>query len=302
MHTLKVASRFSASFLGYSLLVTGLSGCGTIISPYSPGSSTGSSTVASLTGNWLVTGSLPNSGPFFPLPPAPSISLALSLDESGGRVIANDSVLYTCSNGFGTSGSGGSGYLGTAPVAADGSFTLQTTGNPTVTFTLNGTVPQTAAESWSGTYSANDANAGCIPVAGSFTAAPIQPVTGTYDGSVSFGNNSGSTPLKVSLVLQQGSPGFVTTPNHIDSQNVLSGSITVQGASCFTSGTLALGSGQINGGFVQAQFAMNDGSSLHFDGAIEDVAASTLQLTSILAVGGQCNALYSTSVANLVRQ
>jgi hypothetical protein len=108
--------------------------------------------------------------------------------------------------------------------------------------------------------------------------------------------------LKVSLVLQQGSPGFVTTPNHIDSQNVLSGSITVQGASCFTSGTLALGSGQINGGFVQAQFSMNDGSSLHFDGAIEDVAASTLQLTSVLAVGGQCNALYSTSVANLVRQ
>lgn len=285
-------------FCGCLLLLLALSGCGSATSPYSPGSQS----VATLTGNWLVTGTLPNSGPVFPLPPPPSFGLALSLDDAGGQVIANYSLLYTCSNGLFINGAGGSGYLATAQIAADGSFTLQTSGNPTVTFTLNGVVPQNAAATWSGTYSANDSNAGCVPVSGSFTAVPVQPVTGTFAGSVNFGTGSNNSPLRLSLALQQGSPGFATTPNYIDSQNVLSGSITVQGTSCFTTGTLALGKGQVNGGFVQGQFAMDDGSSLHFDGAIGDTAVSRVQLTSILVVGGQCNGLYSTATTSLIRQ
>ncbi len=304
LHTKRAFAGVVWSLIPRGCLLFGLAlcGCGSVIEPFAPGPPS----LATLTGNWLVTGSLPNSGPVFPLPSPPSFGLALSLDESNGQVIANDSFLYSCSPGGGISGSagaGGSGYLATAQIAADGSFTLQTSGvSPPVTFTLHGTVPQGPAETWSGTYSANDSNAGCVPLSGSFTALPIQPVTGTFAGSTNFGTSSNHSPLTVNLILQQGSPGFVTAPNFTDSQNVLSGSITVQGTSCFSSGSLALGKGQINGGFIQALFTMNDGSTLHFDCAIEDTAATTVQLTSILVVGGQCNGLYSTSSSDLIRQ
>jgi hypothetical protein len=260
-------------------------------------------TDGTLTGNWLVTGSLPNFGPgVFPLPPSPSFGLAMSLNVVGEQVIASYSDLYTCGSG----GAGGAGYLATAQIAADGNFTLQTpvlSGLvPTVTFTVNGVVPQTAGGTWSGTYSATNANAGCTPVSGSFTAVPIQPVTGTFAGSANLGTVSSGSPINLSVVLQQGSAGFVTAPNFVNSQNVLSGSITVQGTSCFTKGTLSLGQGSLDGGLVQAQFAMDDGSRLLLTGAIEDTAVSKVKLDSLLVVGGQCDRLFASGNTDLVRQ
>ena len=256
-----------------------------------------------LTGNWLLTGSLPNFGPgVFPLPPSPSIGLAMSLNVVGEQVIGSDSMLYSCGSG----GAGDAGYLATAQIAADGSFTLQTpvlSGlAPTVTFTVNGVVPQTAGGTWSGTYGATNANTGCSPVSGSFTAVPIQPVTGTFAGSASLGTGSSGSPLNLSVVLRQGSAGFVTIPNSVNGQNVLSGSITVQGTSCFTKGTLSLGQGSVDGGFVQAQFAMDDGSRLFLTGAIEDTAVSKVKLENLLVVGGQCDKLFASGNTDLVRQ
>lgn len=284
---------------GTLLLLLALSGCGSIISTATstPGNE------SALTGNWLVTGSLPNFGPgVFPLPPSPSIGLALSLDVVGEQVIASNSVFYGCGSG----GGGGAGYLATAQIAADGTFTLQTPvlsgPAPTIAFTVNGVVPKTSGGTWSGTYSATNANAGCSPVSGSFTAVPIQPVTGTFAGSANLGTVSSGTPVSLSVVLQQGSAGFVTTPNFIDSQNVLSGTITVQGTSCFTKGTLSLGQGLVAGGFVQAQFAMDDGSKLLVTAAIEDTAVSKLKLSSFLVVGGQCDKLFASGTTDLVRQ
>jgi hypothetical protein len=295
-----VANNFAAPFVGGCLLLLlALSGCG---SATSMATSTSRDENA-LTGNWLLTGSLPNFGPgVFPLPPSPSIGLALSLDVAGEQVIASDSMLYSCGSGA----VGGAGYLATAQIAADGSFTLQTpvlSGLvPTVTFTVNGVVPQTAGGTWSGTYSATNANAGCSPLSGSFTAVPIQLVTGTFAGSASLGTGSGGSPINLSVVLQQGSAGFVTTLNSVNSQNVLSGSITIQGTSCFTKGTLSLGQGSVDGGFVQAQFAMDDGASLRVTGAIEDAAVSKIKLDNLLVVGGQCDRLVGSGTTDLVRQ
>ena len=139
----------------------------------------------------------------------------MSLEVVGEQVVASYSDLYTCGSGA----AGGAGYLATAPIAADGSFMLQTpvlSGLvPTVTFTLNGVVPQAAGGTWSGTYSAANSNTGCSPVSGSFTATPIQSVTGTFAGSTSLGTGSSSSPLNLSVVLQQGSAGFVTALNFV---------------------------------------------------------------------------------------
>jgi hypothetical protein len=139
-------------------------------------------------------------------------------------------------------------------------------------------------------------------VSGSFTAVPIQPVTGTFAGSASLGTGSSGSPLNLSVVLRQGSAGFVTIPNSVNGQNVLSGSITVQGTSCFTKGTLSLGQGSVDGGFVQAQFAMDDGSRLFLTGAIEDTAVSKVKLENLLVVGGQCDKLFASGNTDLVRQ
>jgi hypothetical protein len=108
--------------------------------------------------------------------------------------------------------------------------------------------------------------------------------------------------VNLSVVLQQGSAGFVTAPNFVNSQNVLSGSITVQGTSCFTKGSLSLGQGFVAGGFVEAQFVMDDGSKLFFTAAIEDMAASKIKLSSMLVMGGQCDKLFAFGNTDLVRQ
>lgn len=295
-----VANNFAAPFVcGCLFLALALSGCGSVTSMATSTSQNDSA----LTGNWLLTGSLPASGPgVFPMPPSPSIALAMSLNVVGEQVIASYSDLFTCGSGA----AGGAGYLATAQIAADGSFTLQTpvpSGlTPTVTFTVNGIIPQTAGGTWSGTYSATNANAGCSPVSGSFTAVPIQPVAGTFAGSANLGTGSSGSPLNLSVVMQQGSAGFVTTPNFVNSQNVLSGSITVQDTSCFTKGSLSLGQGSVDGGFVQAQFAMDDGSRLLLTGAIEDTAVSKVKLDSFLVIGGQCDRLFASGATDLVRQ
>ncbi|HEY4380860.1 MAG TPA: hypothetical protein VGN01_10980 [Acidobacteriaceae bacterium] len=256
-----------------------------------------------LTGNWLVIGSLPDAGAAAFFPPRPAgFGLALSLNEVAGQVTGAQSAMYNCGN----TGGGGAGRLAATEIGADGSFTLQTptVGGlaPTITFTVNGVAPQAIGGTWSGTYSANDSNAGCGPQSGSFTAVPIQPVTGTFQGQSTLGATSGGTPVSISIVLQQGTTNSLPTFSSITSQNALSGSITVQGTSCFTSGTLALGDGAVYGGLVEAGFTMNDGSRFLVTGAIDDTAVSKIQLESALVAGGQCDRLFLSGTTVLVRQ
>ena len=230
--------------------------------------------VSPLAGNWLLIGSLSNFGPQSVLGQGQvPFNLAVSLDVTGGMVTGNASTAFVCTN----SGAGGGSGFAPAPIAADGSFELQpvTLGAevPTETFEVHAVVPQTAGETWSGTYTATDTNKGCTSTSGAFTAVPIMPVTGTYAGAGALGQqgSSSSTPVKITAIFEQGAPaGTVFTSTRINSQNVLSGSIAVEGSPCFSNGTIKPMEAQVVGSFLQAEYTMNDGSTVFVSGYVQD--------------------------------
>jgi hypothetical protein len=262
--------------------------------------------VSPLTGNWLLIGSLSNFGP----PSAPGqgqvpFNLAVSLYVTGGQVTGNASTAFICTN----SGAGGAGGFPAAPIAADGSFELQPlmpeAEEPTVTFDVHAVAPQTAGETWSGTYTATNANKGCTPTSGAFTAVPIMPVTGTYAaaGRLSRQGSGSSTPVKMTAIFEQGAPaGTVFTSTRVNSQNVLSGSIVVEGSPCFSSGTIKPMGAQVFGSFLQAEYAMNDGSTILASGYIRDTSVSTIEVGSFLVNGGSCDKEFGFFSTSLVRQ
>jgi len=176
---------------------------------------------------------------------------------------------------------------------------------PTVTFDVRAVAPQTAGETWSGTYTATNTNKGCASTSGAFTAVPIMPVTGTYAGvgTLSQQGSSSSTPVKITAMFEQGAPaGTVFTSTRINSQNVLSGSLTVEGSPCITSGTIKPMGAQVVGSSVQANYAMNDGSTVFVSGYIQDTSVSTIKLGSFLVNGGSCDKEFGFFGTSLVRQ
>jgi hypothetical protein len=184
------------------LLLPLISGCASSLAPAA------GPAASPLNGNWLITGDMPD----FPGALARTFGISATLDVINGQVYAQSAYFYPCSN----SGSGASGSLPPAPIQADGSFTLQPFQTsiviPTVLFTVHGSVPSSTSGTWSGSYSATNANTGCAPVSGTFTATRIQPVSGTFSGSVSFHPvatgiiNPAAVPATVQFMLQQGGP------------------------------------------------------------------------------------------------
>jgi hypothetical protein len=262
--------------------------------------------VSPLTGNWLLIGSLSNFGPpSVPLQLQVPFNLAVSLYVTGGMVTGDASTAYFCTN----SGAGGGGGFAPAPIAADGSFELQPLmlgpDEPTVTFDVRAVAPQTAGETWTGTYTAADANKGCTSTSGSFTAVPIEPVTGTYAaaGTLSLQGSSSSPPVKITAMFEQGAPtGTVFTSTRINIENVLSGSIIVEGSPCFTSGTIKPMEAQVIGGSLQANYAMNDGSTVFVSGYIQDAAVTAIKVSTFLVNGGSCDKEFGFFNTSLVRQ
>jgi hypothetical protein len=63
-----------------------------------------------------------------------------------------------------------------------------------------------------------------------------------------------------------------------------------------------LGQGSVDGGFVEAQFVMDDGSKVFFTAAIEDTAVSKMKLNVMSVTGGQCDKLFASGMTDLVRQ
>lgn len=286
-----------------SLFLLGVAGCGGI-TPAAPVSTGAQSTAgALLKGNWLIVGDLPV---FFTNLATAKFGLAATLDVINGQVIANGNVFYPC----GGSGAGGTAAFTPATIAADGTFTLQTlqsatSPTPTVVETIHGTVPQTAG-AWSGTYSATNANPGCAPVSGTFTAVPIQPVTGTFIGSGTLGpaNSNMGAAETATLTLQQGGPSSLdvaSTATYVNSVNELTGSITVTGNACFKKGTLGTGS-RVDGNTVAVSFVMDDGSDLTMTGNLKDTAASTIVVLSAHVFGGVCNGWLGFNQSNLLKQ
>ena len=282
-------------------LLYGLASCGSSINSLPT-----NATASGLKGNWLVTTDLPI---FPPLPLSQrSFGLAMTLDVIQGQVVASSSHFYPCGNG---SAVGGSGGLAPATIAADGSFTLQTVQLngllPTVFLSIHGSVPQTAGGSWSGSYSATNANAGCLPVAGTFTAVPIQAVNGIFSGTGSLGPSGAVslTPVTLAITLQQGGPASLDPPlgnSPVNSVNALSGTISIKGSTCFTGGTATTPHGSVFGNRIDAQFTMDDGSTLLLNGSVNDTEASTIVLTSMLVNGGSCNGWSGSFASVLTRQ
>ena len=260
---------------------------------------------AFLKGNWLVAGSLPLTGPGQPSPL--TFGLAVTLDLVNGQLIGSVSEAYPCTTGT----VGGAGGLATGTVAADGTFTLQPeslgTMLPTLEFQIHGTAPTAAGQSWSGTYTASNANTGCTPISGSFTAMPIPAVSGTFAGTGTLapqGAGSTTTPITIAATLQQGGPASLDTGTSpiVNSVNILGGSIRVQGSSCFSTGTIAGTSGDVLGNFAGSVFTMDDGSKLFLTGRIADLQAATILVNTITVMGGKCDGWFGFSGVPLLRQ
>ncbi len=112
-------------------------------------------------------------------------------------------------------------------------------------------------------------------------------------------------PVTITTVLQQGGPASLDPPvgnSPVNSVSALSGTISVKGSTCFSSGTAKIPSGSVFGSRVDAQFAMDDGSILFLNGTIKDTAMSAITVTSILVNGGTCNGWFGSSGTDLLRQ
>ena len=282
------------SLLAIGLVACLFAGCGSTVIPSRAPESP-------LAGNWLVVGSLAGLAPGALGTTAPGFNLALNLQVNGSQITANLSDSYNCVNAGGAAG----GRVGITQIAADGTFTLQSPGQlSTITFQLQGVAPQKAGETWSGTYTANDTNPGCSPSSGTFTAVPIQPVTGIFTGKGPLGSvGSSGSPITLTATLKQGGavPDSPPTNGEINSQNVLSGSLAVQGTPCFTSGTIGATS-LVLGSMIHARVAMNDGSTVVLSGYIEDAATTRIGPVGFLVEGGQCDKLFITGDTILARQ
>lgn len=104
-------------------------------------------------------------------------------------------------------------------------------------------------------------------------------------------------------MFEQGAPaGTVFASTIVNSQNVLSGSVVVEGSPCFTSGTIKPMGAQVVGNSLQANYAMNDGSTVFVSGYIQDTSVSTIKLVTFLVNGGSCDKEFGFFGTSLVRQ
>jgi hypothetical protein len=86
--------------------------------------------------------------------------------------------------------------------------------------------------------------------------------------------------------------GGISTP----SSSVLTGRIQVSGSPCFSSGTIGLTPpGSMEGNLINANFAMNDGSTLHLEGALTDSTEESITPGLVVVTGGKCGGFYQLS-------
>ena len=277
-----------------------LTGCGAHLNP----TETAAAPV-SLTGNWLLSGQLS------PFPgPTPGLSLSAAVFVSGQQVSAQGYLQDQCSA---TAGIGGTFFV-SGQMADDGTFTLTTPslplGSNSVQISIAGQAPDARSPSgWAGqytiTYPSGSPPLG-LPCAAAqnvaFTASPLPPLSATYISgenqafptSPSLGPN-----VSLSLSIEQGAPilNALTIPGEnplaADSslgKIPLTGTVSVSGSPCFTSGTAAgpPALGSVFGAFYSLHFTMNDGSQLLVYGTMIDNDVSSLH--AIYAViGGSCD-------------
>jgi hypothetical protein len=237
-------------------------------------------------GNWKLigTGSAPGE-----IPSSPYIGLALGV--SGNTLYASGVDLVPCARG--SSAIGGS-IGGITQIASDGSFELNNSSIPqdSIQYSIQGKVPQVGDSTWQGTFTlTNSTNTNCTFNNGaSFTATAYPPFQGTYSGII--GSESLGSNVSLTLNVSQGAPIISTIgPQALKLFRLpLTGTISVSGSACFTSGTI---DSKSNSGVAGDQFmmnaAMNDGSSVQILGWFSDQTEKTLQPFSILVHNGQCD-------------
>jgi hypothetical protein len=290
---MKVSALLSFTACGFGLL---LCGCGGGSAPASA-----KPAANALAGNWLLVGPMPTNGIQFPPPPS-GLRLAMTFDVTGNNVVAGGFGSNFCDNvasGF----EFGFGGVATGTVASDGSFTLASPAYDSLeAISITGVVPHASGEPWSGSYAVSlvghapacDAN-----LSGTFTATSFPLVSGVYvgTGSTLSGPNGvpAAAPVTFQVSLQQG--GRVTNPgngaiSNYFSNAVLTGSIKVQGSPCFTSGaTESTPASAVIGNMVDANFLMDDGSTLNLLGPLTDVTEAHIATNLALVTGGNCGGL-----------
>jgi len=290
---LRTAVAMAAKAFVGSGIILGLSGCGTEKSPVV----VSVPAVSPLNGNWWITGDLPA------IPAnlqTEKFGLAATIDVVEDTIYASGSSFYPCTN------SGDGGGLGMAPadLGSDGTFTLQAatgTIQPTVQVNITGKAPAAAGQSWTGSFSATNSNAGCSPVAGSFTATPIASFSGTFQGTGSMAPAGTSLePIDPSLEKQvtftvnltQGGSSSLDAQQLVrivNSVNALTATISVTGLPCFTSGTTGTNRSGLGGNTFALDFTMDDGSTLHLVGYATEPAVASVTIGIATVRGGTCD-------------
>lgn len=226
-----------------------------------------------------------------------NFGLAMTFTVVGDQIAAGGSTQIPC----GSSGSVGSGAVITGSAGADGSFSAQTSATQpadVLTLQIKGTVPSGSGSSWIGSYTFSNTDPSCpFTSSGPITAVRIADLTGTYSGSASlsppFGTTGTAQPVSLSFTLQQGQAVSGPAGTQSVDEGILSGSVKVQGTSCFSTGQIVSSipdlEGNILGTNVFATFTMDDGSHLLITANVEDTASSKLGVVNGLISGGKCD-------------
>lgn len=266
------------------LLLSGFFLCscgGRLIAP-SPANS-----YSAIDGNWDLVGE--PSAPFGLSTTYPSLNLTMGV--VGNTVYAVGQAAVQCS----PTSAIGVGLSLTGQIASDGTFRATNSASPLagILVTIQGTVPAAGASTWNGnfTIAGSSTMTNCtVDQSGSFDATLYPALNGSYAGTFTgLGGGSGVTLL---IQVAQGAitalPGPASAP--IRYYAPLSGTISVSGSPCFTTGTASNSFiSEISGTSFWLFFAMNDGSTLQLSGWFADPGGKTLQIDSVLVLNGPCS-------------
>jgi hypothetical protein len=111
-------------------------------------------------------------------------------------------------------------------------------------------------------------------------------LTGAFTSSGELSSTGGIVPATAQISLQQGTTSSGAT---LDLDQNVTGSITLTGSSCISSGTIAAANGFLFGTAVQAEFTMNDGSKMMLLGEISATDASQFRASLLTVSSGSCN-------------
>ena len=233
---------------------------------------------------------------------------ALSIDVTGTQITAAANLQSATSSCGPFGATLGAGLTGT--VAPDGTFTIASPASTPVSlfpaFTVKGTVPASAQAPWKGSYtvssttpSFNNSPPCTATLSGTFEAAAVQDVDGTFTGNGSFttfGNPAAPTsaPLSMTLMLHQGGTLYGPRPGaSLTSRLALSGSMQVQGLNCFSQGDTSTSlPSLVEGNRITAAFTAADGTVAQVFGSIVDTATTEISIDTVLVQGAQCNNTY----------